>query len=500
MAINKDYKALVLEWKKTNPSGTKAACSRDLSISPSTVSRYWNHDEVSLEEVKPVFANRASRKEKTESSDFSKGSLFQNSSGGTLKIASRKQREIQPTGPMPVAKGASKKAEVKDPFDEVSSPDEQIDLKEAIEENKPDVLLSDSASSTDKNAETVSEEIPESVNDEQEVNSNPDLISDEELDSALDQYFNKGNDKTEESVQEEEKSEGETESETDDLVEDAEDLPEKASKFEFFKEMFRKKDKSEKKTEKKEKPVKKTYKKLDESVKKPEKVDLSTPYENPYIDNKNKYRDRIHRIAASNIVYKFFFMVMCLAILGQFALYIELSNRSHLVPYVLTVDKHGLAIGTGEAHPIAADDIENRFVVAEISSFIKATRTVTPDVGYLNVNQDILSAIVKPDDPAYKKLVEWFSGEMKGADGKSPQERARTVIVHVQIESIRQFSEEAFNVEWLEVTRSRTGELVKTATYRASISWYADQPSSDLKQIQYNPRGIYIRDFSWEEI
>lgn len=497
MAINnKDYKALVLEWKKANPSGTKAACSRDLSISPSTVSRYWNHDEDSLEEVKPVFANRASRKEKTESSDFSKGSLFQNSSGGTLKIASRKQREIQPTGPMPVAKGASKKAEVKNPFDEVSPSDEQIDLKEVIEENKPDVLLSDSASSTDKNAETVSEEIPESVNDEQEVNSNPDLISDEELDSALD----KGNDKTEESVQEEEESEVETESETDDLVEDAEDLPEKASKFEFFKEMFRKKDKSEKKTEKKGKPVKKTYKKLDESVKKPEKVDLSTPYENPYIDNKNKYRDRIHRIAASNIVYKFFFMVMCLAILGQFALYIELSNRSHLVPYVLTVDQHGLAIGTGEAHPIAADDIENRFVVAEISSFIKATRTVTPDVGYLNVNQDILSAIVKPDDPAYKKLVEWFSGEMKGADGKSPQERARTVIVHVQIESIRQFSEEAFNCEWLEVTRSRTGELVKTATYRASISWYADQPSSDLKQIQYNPRGIYIKDFSWEEI
>ena len=150
MAINKDYKALVLEWKKANPSGTKAACSRDLSISPSTVSRYWNHDEDSLEEVKPVF-NRASRKEKTESSDFSKGSLFQNSSGGTLKIASRKQREIQPTGPMPVAKGASKKAEVKDPFEEESLPEV---LEESIEENKPEVLQSEKVPSYDTDIDT----------------------------------------------------------------------------------------------------------------------------------------------------------------------------------------------------------------------------------------------------------------------------------------------------------------------------------------------------------
>ncbi|MBE6422561.1 VirB8/TrbF family protein [Succinivibrio dextrinosolvens] len=528
----KDYKTLVSDWKSENPEGTKAACGRALKLSPKTVAKYWSDSEVHESNGIPDVLRNKSATRRQSSSIEQKESFFISSDSGIGLTATRKPRAEAVVKEMPKLKGASKKSdsvaheiaeEFKDDSDLLDSAHEESDLSEQLSASEVNEHIENVSEESDTALEETDAHIADQSEEHQELVAAKELIENQEAESESDSEAvldaeavsssdepvmdsaEQGEEKTVKVIKH-------TLPETSRVVysdnndEDSEeDLPEKSSKLDFLKLIFKKKNKGTEDTRKsrQKKESKKIEEKPQKSLKedkKSEKVDVSGDYENPYISKQNIYRDRIHRIAASNITYKFYLLVMGIVILGQFALYIEISNRSQFVPYVMTVDKHGLAVGTGEAHPIANDDIETRFVVSTISQFIIASRTVTPDMGTYASYQDILNSIVKFEDPAFQKLREWLAGEMKGADGKSPVERARTVIVHCQIESIRQFSKEAFNVEWVEVTRSRTGELRSTSTYRASVSWYADQPSSELKYIQYNPRGIYIKDFSWEEI
>lgn len=222
--------------------------------------------------------------------------------------------------------------------------------------------------------------------------------------------------------------------------------------------------------------------------------------ENPYLDGGRAYRNRIEQVSKQNILVKIWVGVGALLVLGAFAANIEIANRSHFVPYVITVDSHGVAIGTGIAKPVQ-DNIEERVIRAALTGFISNLRTVTVDKVVLSEQQYQVYSMINMTDPSYQITNEWFTGEDPETNGKTPYERAAEEIVHVKFVSAVSVTPETLQIEWLEESRNRSGQ--KTApvkAMRAMVTWYKGTPVNDLEGMQRNPFGIYVKDYSFTEI
>jgi type IV secretion system protein VirB5 len=75
--------------------------------------------------------------------------------------------------------------------------------------------------------------------------------------------------------------------------------------------------------------------------------------------------------------------------------------------------------------------------------------------------------------------------------------------VSTDINSVQPVSATSWQVDWMETTRDRDGVLVgKPMHMRAVLEVYILPPSTHAKEsdIQRNPLGIFVRDFTWQEL
>ena len=103
---------------------------------------------------------------------------------------------------------------------------------------------------------------------------------------------------------------------------------------------------------------------------------------NPWLDAKKSWRDRYSQIASSQLWYLIIAIVSTIVMLAAMAVSIEAANRSQFVPYVVTLDNHGVAITSGIAKQITKTD--DQIVAATLSQFIVDARSVTVDITYIN--------------------------------------------------------------------------------------------------------------------
>jgi len=218
---------------------------------------------------------------------------------------------------------------------------------------------------------------------------------------------------------------------------------------------------------------------------------------NPYLNARQEWNSQTERAFSQLHVWQLFGVAGLLVGLAGVAGIAYVGSKSKYVPYVIEVDKLGEVAAVGPAQLAAPAD--PRVVRASLASFISSARLVTSDVELERKAVFVVYGMVQTKDPATTKLNEWFSGS-KDSD---PFERARKITVSTDINSVQPVSATSWQVDWMETTRDRDGVLVgKPMHMRAALEVYILPPSTHAKEsdIQRNPLGIFVRDFTWQEL
>jgi type IV secretion system protein VirB5 len=221
------------------------------------------------------------------------------------------------------------------------------------------------------------------------------------------------------------------------------------------------------------------------------------PAPNPYLDARRAWNSHVDRAYAAQHTWQLLCVVCLLTALAGVGGMIYIGSKSKFVPYVIEVNKLGETVSVGPAEVAAPAD--PRVVRASLASFIASARLVTPDVTLQRDAIFRVYAMLHTKDPAAQQMNEWYNG----SKDSSPFARASKVTVTTDINSVLPISGNAWQVDWQETTRDRTGALVGQPVHmRAMLTVYLEPVSltADAAAIQRNPLGIYVTNFTWQEV
>jgi Type IV secretory pathway, TrbF components len=214
--------------------------------------------------------------------------------------------------------------------------------------------------------------------------------------------------------------------------------------------------------------------------------------DNPYLNAKKQWNFLMGEMISTKQMWQFVGLSALLISLSCVAGLIYIGSQSKYVPYIVEVDKLGETVTVGRADK--ARPIDDRITKAMLASFVSNFRTVTTDVSLQRKNILDCYAMLSVNDPATQKANEWF-----GKPDASPFQRAETTIVNVEIKSILKQSDNTWQVDWVETTRTHDGKIAKDPeNMRGLFTTYVIAPT-DEKQVFNNPVGLYIKDFSWSQ-
>ena len=218
---------------------------------------------------------------------------------------------------------------------------------------------------------------------------------------------------------------------------------------------------------------------------------------NPYLDSRRAWNSHVDRAYAAQHTWQLL-CVVCLLIRIWCYWRDDLYREQKQVRPVRHRGKQiGETVSVGPAHVAGAAD--PRVVRASLASFIASARLVTPDVTLQREAIFRVYAMLHTKDPAAQQMNEWYNG----SKDSSPFVRASKLTVTTDINSVLPISGNAWQVDWQETTRDRTGALVGQPVHmRAMLTVYLEPVSvtGDEAAIQRNPLGIYVNNFTWQEV
>lgn len=163
------------------------------------------------------------------------------------------------------------------------------------------------------------------------------------------------------------------------------------------------------------------------------------------------------------------------------------STQSSLVPYVVTVDSHGVVLNQGIAEPL--HDIPKTLVTAQLCNFIRNVRMLTQDQEVQQ--QAILNAyaFVQPGSQVTKQLNEYYSTH-------NPFSSPRPEPVAINIANAIETGENTFQIDWVESRKDAEPKRM-----RGLIS-YSVQPHQDdsADTLLRNPLGLFVENFVVSQI
>lgn len=215
---------------------------------------------------------------------------------------------------------------------------------------------------------------------------------------------------------------------------------------------------------------------------------------NPYLDARQVWNDRTASLVSSRQTWQviallsFFFSLVALAGI------IYISDQSKIVPYVVEVNKLGEPLAVSAVDKAAP--VDPRVIRAAVASFITDARMVTADVALERAAVLRVYSMLSADDPATEKMNEWLNGSAKS----NPFVRAQNEMVNTDILSVIPQTGSTWQVDWMETVRDRSGALTKDPFHmRALVTVYVVPPTT-ASQMQRNPMGIFVRNFSWSKL
>jgi type IV secretion system protein VirB5 len=217
----------------------------------------------------------------------------------------------------------------------------------------------------------------------------------------------------------------------------------------------------------------------------------------PYLDARRAWNSHVDRAYAAQHTWQLVGVAGLLVGLAGVAGITYVGSKSKFVPYVIEVNKLGEAVAVGPAQMAAPAD--PRVVRASLASFIASARLVTPDVALQREAIFRVYAMLHTKDPGAQQMNEWYNG----SKDSSPFVRAAKVTVTTDINSVLPISESSWQVDWQETTRDRDGALVGQPVHmRAMLTVYLEPASvtGDEAAIEQNPLGIYVSNYTWQEV
>jgi len=176
-------------------------------------------------------------------------------------------------------------------------------------------------------------------------------------------------------------------------------------------------------------------------------------------------------------------LVLSLALAGGFAWQ---AHQSHVIPYVVTVDKLG---GVQAVGPAAADYKPNDAQVAFfLAKFITDVRALSIDP--IVVRQNWLEAYDYATDHAAVFLNEF-------AQKNDPFKNVGERTVSVSVTSVVRASDSSFEVKWTELTYEHD-TLARTERWTAILSVVTKQPAT-AEVLRKNPLGLYVNGINWSQ-
>lgn len=213
--------------------------------------------------------------------------------------------------------------------------------------------------------------------------------------------------------------------------------------------------------------------------------------ENPYLNARKQWNFIMGDMVSSRQLWQFVGITGLLIGLGGVGGAIYIGSQSKFIPYRVDVDKLGDAVAVTRADRVQPAD--TKVTKAMLGRFITSARTVTTDISLQR--QFILEVynMLNSNDSATSKMNEWLNGTPESP----PFKRAEKELVTVEIKSVLQQSENSWQVDWVETSRAHDGKILTAPkTMRSLLTIYYVPPTTE-EQIQRNPIGLFIKDFSW---
>lgn len=213
--------------------------------------------------------------------------------------------------------------------------------------------------------------------------------------------------------------------------------------------------------------------------------------ENPYLNARKQWNFIMGDMVASRQLWQFVGLMGLLIGLGGVAGMIYIGSQSKFVPYLVEVDKLGETVAVGRAD--VAQPADERIIKAMLASFLTNARTVTADVALQRKYILDVYSMLGTQDPATMKMNEWLNGTPES----TPFKRAETVLVSVEVKSVLRQTENSWQIDWVETTRTHDGALAQPPRNMKGIFNIYTVPPTKEEQLLRNPIGLFIKDFSW---
>ena len=167
--------------------------------------------------------------------------------------------------------------------------------------------------------------------------------------------------------------------------------------------------------------------------------------------------------------------------------YIVKSSQSQIIPYLVTVDTHGVILAKGRID--LNKQIPQEAIAATLSNFIKNLRSVTSDS---KVQRDFILetyAYVKAGSPALQKLNDFYNNE-------NPFIKQELGSINIIINNVITQEHNRLQIDWTEEI-SDAVSLSKKQMFRAILAYsVSNEAAKDPDALLLNPLQIFVEDFA----
>jgi type IV secretion system protein TrbF len=176
--------------------------------------------------------------------------------------------------------------------------------------------------------------------------------------------------------------------------------------------------------------------------------------------------------------------------------YARLAGSTHVVPYVIEVDRLGQIAAAG---PVSAmKDPEPRLVASQLAAFVRAVRTVLPATPP-EIGADVMRqayGFIDQTSPAANTLNAYFADATH-----DPRVLGRTLTREVRVTSTLLVpGTSTWKVRWTETELPlEVGVLTRTTAWEGYVTVRL-RPPDTADAMRDNPLGVFITSINWTEI
>jgi type IV secretion system protein TrbF len=172
--------------------------------------------------------------------------------------------------------------------------------------------------------------------------------------------------------------------------------------------------------------------------------------------------------------------------------YVRLSLSARVTPYIVEVDKLGLARALGPVEPLRRTDA--RLVIAQIAEFVRDVRTVVPsDVAEREV---MARAYAFVDQGGAAFLNAYFTDPKN-----NPRVLAQTMTRTAEVTAVLPSSSgwRGWRVQWVETEYPVDGGMPVAHPWEAYVDVRLSPPVT-TETIERNPLGVYVTSITWTRV